>query len=210
METDILAARTRTDLELTQMKAGEKFKWPTREEWAVQQRTVYFDMLENLISNKLSDYASGGEVTAAITALRKIWCACGRQMNEAKRVAGVTLNRDYYIYRYYKCSEEERKLVDAVLTYQDRRKRINQTIKFLREGQYHYYISWVLERDDCPPLAIIKARYDAAHAAAELKVRQRVEATPIDDAAWAKELERRRDIDAYFSDPTANIRRHSL
>jgi hypothetical protein len=192
----------------------KKFEWPTREEWEVRQRTVYYDLLEDLISTCLSDYASADEVAAAIAALRKLWCAYGRQMQEAKREAersiGVTLNRDYYIYRYYKSSEEERKLVNAVLICQDQRKRINQVIKFLREGQYHYYINWVLERTDCPSRAIIKERYDAAWTAAELKVRQRVAVTPIDDAAWEKELQQRRRIDAYFNDPTANIHRSNV
>jgi hypothetical protein len=183
----------------------KKFEWPTREEWAKRQRTVYGDMLEDLISTRLSDYASADEVAAAIAALRKLWCAYGQRMKEAKRNAGDVIDRNYY-----DLNEEERKLIAPIHTCQDRRKTINQVIKFFREGQYHYYVNWVLDRDACPPLAMIKERYDAAWTAAELKVRQRVAATPIDDAAWARELEIRRSTDAYFNDPTANIYRSNI
>jgi hypothetical protein len=52
---------------------------------------------------------------------------------------------------------------------------------------------WCLERDpDIPPLALIKARYEAAYEAALREITQRIEASPIDDAAWERELERRR------------------
>jgi hypothetical protein len=177
------------------------YNWPTREEWAVQQRTVYYDMLEDLISTSLSNYASDDEVAAAITALRKIWCTYGHQMKEAKRNAETVVDRSYY-----ELSEEERKLIDPIHTYQDRRREINDVIKSLRRGRYHFRISWILERDGCPPLAVIKTRYDAAWAAAEVKI----ENTPIDDDAWAKELQRRRDIDEYFNNPAANVHRSNV
>jgi hypothetical protein len=55
-----------------------EYNWPSREKWAEQQRTPYYDKFENLITNDIAAYASPDEVEAAIKALRAVWCHHGR------------------------------------------------------------------------------------------------------------------------------------
>jgi hypothetical protein len=156
--------------------------WPSREEWAEERRTPYYDHFENLITNDINAYASPEEIAAALAALREIWCRYGRQMKAAQ-----SGSKDEYWYR---------------------RRLINEVRKSLCEGRYHSYVDWVLQREngDVPALAVIKKRYDAAKAAAEQKVHEDVAATPIDDAAWEEELQRRRGLDHYFNNPAARIK----
>ena len=79
--------------------------------------------------------------------------------------------------------------------FQYRREIINEVIRNLRDGRYHYSFDRVLEHDSRSILVTIKSRYEAARDAEIEGVRRRVEATPIDDAAWEQELERRRAIE---------------
>jgi hypothetical protein len=65
-----------------------KYNWPTREEWAIIQRTVYYDNCDLGVCDDISDYASPAEVEAALVALRAVWCSYGRKMKVAKSSAG--------------------------------------------------------------------------------------------------------------------------
>jgi hypothetical protein len=156
-----------------------KYNWPSREEWAERQRTVYYGYLEDLPrSGAIADYASPEEVAAAIKALREIWCDYGRRMRETKQRYGL------FWYR---------------------RREINDVIKQLRQGRIDYKFDWVLKtcadpEHATPPiidpvLVAIQSRYCAAYEAEVAEITRRVQATPIDDAAWEEELQRRKDID---------------
>lgn len=150
-----------------------RINWPTREQWAERERTVYYDYLVDLpASKKIADYANPYEVQEAIAALREIWCHYGRCMKGSK-------DTDRQRYR----------------NFQYRREIINEVIRNLRDGRYHYSFDRVLEHDSRSILVTIKSRYEAARDAEIEGVRRRVEATPIDDAAWEQELERRRAIE---------------
>jgi hypothetical protein len=54
-------------------------EWPSREEWARQRRTCYYDLSPN-VSRSLSDYATSAEIEALIVAMRERWKALGRQV----------------------------------------------------------------------------------------------------------------------------------
>jgi hypothetical protein len=100
--------------------------------------------------------------------------------------------------------------------FQDRRANVNEVIKKLRNGRIDYQLDQVLKRDanpehatPCridPVLVTIQSRYRAAYEAEKAEIIRRVEARPIDDAAWEDELRRRRDIDAYLTRPWAKVR----
>jgi len=192
-----------------------KYNWPTREQWAAIQRTAYYDYFEDLPrSNDIADYASPEETTAAIAALKAIWCDYGRRLKEAKQLAGPVLHRFYY-----DLSPDEQKLCNHVSLFKDRRAEINQVIKALREGHYHYKFDSILKRaadpehaTPCqidPVLVSIQSRYRAAYEVEAAEIIRRAEARPIDDAAWERELQRRRDIDAHLTRPNWRVRQMS-
>ena len=63
--------------------------WPNREEWAKRCRTVYADMLDNVVcSRKLSDYATPEEAEEARHALQERWRLLGRELREASAALG--------------------------------------------------------------------------------------------------------------------------
>ena len=69
---------------------------------------------------------------------------------------------------------------------------VRNLLEALREGVVPR--SWLFGRKVPlpPPLDAIMARYEAADRKAEARWHEKVAATPIDDAAWERELEGRR------------------
>jgi hypothetical protein len=65
----------RKELVVVTIYSGQPIQWPTREEWATQQRDAYFDHKNPhpyTASQKLSLYASEEEVAALITAMQEL------------------------------------------------------------------------------------------------------------------------------------------
>jgi hypothetical protein len=170
--------------------------WPSREAWAKERRTPHFDEGHPYIpSRELSLYASPEEIAAAIAALRMIWSDYGRQMKIASKEAGPLARRPHentYAYdrRFWAMRETEQELAHRVDRWRDRRQAVSLAIRMLRQGLVP---EWSLILAPPPsPLATIIARFDAAATAGNKRYAAKVKALPIDDAAWAEELKRRR------------------
>jgi hypothetical protein len=184
-----------------QVLLPNNFVWPSREEWAKQERTPYGDKFPDyLVTSQASAYATPAEVQAIIEALKQLYAEEGRKLRTAKLAAGP-LNRQpgetktAHIRRYYNMSESERGSLVPVHTHEERRQDINEAIKALRNDNLPNHRSWDgVEAITAP----IQGRWDAAHAAAYDAKRKEIEATPIDDAAWEEELRRRVGLDRMF------------
>jgi hypothetical protein len=171
------------------------FVWPSREEWAKQERTPYGDKFpDNLVTSHASAYATPAEIQSAIKALRQLYADEGRKLRAAKVNAG-TLARQKdetgiaYAKRYFDgMSQDERDAVLPIGNHEISRKLINEALKALTDD----IVAGHGGLDDMKAiLAPILGRYEAALDAAYEARRKEIEATPIDDAAWEKELRRR-------------------
>jgi hypothetical protein len=197
----------------------KNFEWPTREEWAESQRAFYHDRFEDLeFDRQLSAYASDQEIDVAVRALRALWKVKGVRLlalcvpKGFQQQRGET-QRSYYV-RINAMTSEERELLENYLCYQGERRRIKKIIKTLLDNEVPPQCRWVESSgysectDGIPEeaevdkaLGAIAVRYVGARAAAEEKRKQEILATPIDDAAWEKELQRRESIERHRSDP---------
>ena len=73
-----------------------EYNWPSREEWAIRQRTAYYDDAPS-VSDAVAQYASPVEIEQVIADLKARWKECGREMTTAKKAAGSigeTTHRD--------------------------------------------------------------------------------------------------------------------
>jgi hypothetical protein len=145
------------------------YPWPSREEWARRRCTSCDSEKPHKAGRDLSFYASPEEIAAAISALRKIWNDYGRQMKAAA--------------------------AEPVDTLRYQRREINDVIKQLHNGMVPW--RWVGTGMQTPPLPleVIIARYKAAVKDADERYVTKVAQAPIDDAAWERELARRRSIE---------------
>jgi hypothetical protein len=57
--------------------------WPSREEWAKERRTPYYDRFLST-SNSLAEYATPEEIAALKAALRKRWRNLGKEIRELR------------------------------------------------------------------------------------------------------------------------------
>jgi hypothetical protein len=182
----------------------EPYEWPTREQWAEQRRNNYWDSESPhpyLASRRLSNYASAAEIAAVIVALQEAYRDYGRQMRAAKALAGPLARQrgegsGPYIKRYLAMSEAEQDIAGEPDVLRVKRREVNEVLKQLRED----WVPWRWAMSSPPPLDAIMARYEAAVRAGDEKWIAEVAAAPIDDAAWAEELERRRDIERRHPD----------
>jgi hypothetical protein len=192
-------------------------QWPTREEWAESQRAFYYDRFEDLdFDRQLSAHATTQEVDVAIRALRTLWKAKGVHLRELCVPKELHQQRGESGHSYYArqklMTSEEQDLLYNYFCHQGERRVINETIKALLDNEVPSqcrYIErsgfqdsrdYILEDAEVDKAwRTIAVRYVAAREAAEEKRRQEILATPIDDAAWEEELQRRADIDQPWS-----------
>jgi hypothetical protein len=141
-------------------------KWPGRQEWAERRRDPSW--FDHLeVSNRLADYATQAEINDTMIAIKDVWHALGRQLESASEI-------DALQFRY-------------------RRAGINRALKAMRKGEIP---GRPLEcRYGVPPALL--APFDARRKAAlEAAVQRAIKAMPIDDAAWATELEWRHRVES--------------
>jgi hypothetical protein len=179
--------------------------WAPREIWARVVRTPYGDLLDGVtVSNRAADYGTPDEIATAIRALREEWCARGWLLREAKDAAGPRLNRQpdetprAYSRRYYRdMTEPERERVDPIGRYETDRRDLDTMRRELQRG----VLPWAMHSADWVPDIVhrLHERYVAALQVAMAAVEERIRETPIDDDAWASELARRDELDAYFA-----------
>jgi hypothetical protein len=154
-------------------------------------------------SHHASSYTTPEEIEAIIAALRQAWKDLAGDLARAKQEAGVLCQRNdetktQYLGRYFAMTEPEKERAEQVACIEDRRRGINRAIKMLRADE----IPGPQRTDQGgnePPLASLLANFDAAHSEAYRQRERQIEATPIDDAAWEQELERRRRIELYLA-----------
>ena len=151
--------------------------WPSREEWAERHRTFYADTADDVahaVSRNPIDYVTSEEIDQAIEALTRTRNALLGPLRAAKQAG-----------------DDERVAVLVAVLQDDRRRRFLAT-KALKAGRIpraHY------EGAGLPELTTITSRYQAAVDAAVDAARRAIVARPIDDAAWERELQRRRNVD---------------
>jgi hypothetical protein len=185
------------------------YAWPTREQWAEQQRCTYWNWADtgcpfsDKFGHRLSDYATPEEIAALILAVENIWRELGRRMKQAKRVAGPLCQqpgetRTACGRRWHALPDGEDKDLAAEPDYlRLTRQEVNLALAELR-------------KDNFPPrhipypeavrilIAPFKNRYEIAFQAAEEEWAQQKAAVPIDDRAWQQELDRRERVAHYF------------
>jgi hypothetical protein len=175
-----------------------EYNWPSREEWAIRQRTAFAEETP-YIPPKVTDYASDAEeINEAIFELKARWKVCGQEMAAAKRAARELAHQPdetgtQYVRRYYAMTEAEQELSYRPKKCRAERNLINEVIRALQQGELHWRARNVLS---CSPiLSRIWERYEAAlQRASEARIEE-IANTPIDDAAWEKELERRAEFE---------------
>jgi hypothetical protein len=119
------------------------------------------------VSNRLADFATQAEIDGAIAAIKDVWRALGRQMKSASSIEIEEI-------RY-------------------RRAGVSRAFKAMREGD----IPGVPLECRCGVPPALLAPFDARREATlEAAVQRAIKAMPIDDAAWATELEWRRRVDS--------------
>jgi len=183
-----------------------KITWPTREEWAEQQRALYYDRFDCLdLDERLSVYASESEIETIIGALQSLWKAEGvhlRALNvpkELERQRGESLSA--HLQRHETAmTPVEQELFSSARELKFQRSAINEAIRHLRADEMPAFYSCDTAKVlKIPSIATlfdpVLVRYEAAKEAAEEKRRQEILATPIDDAAWERELQRRANLE---------------
>ena len=160
-----------------------KHNWPTREQWAENRRALY----EGPGSDwRLSQHASEVEIAAAIAACENLWRDLGRQMKTA--------------------SKEPRSKFKFDTEYDElrsRRKIINIALKKMRDDTLPYDVDEALTEMFAPFYERQHRKREADTEAA----RREKEATPIDDAAWERELQQRKKSEDDAAHPERFIHR---
>jgi hypothetical protein len=175
----------------------QTYNWSSREEWAQRVRTVYADDGLRFGPSTLSSYASADEIEQAIFELKCEWSRCGLQMRKAKKAAGPLAQQPgetpiAYVQRYYTMSEAEQDLSQQVEDFRRERKVINKVIRGLRDDEL---ISEAHNLDRSATLTALKERWRVLWKQRHDEYVEMIANTPIDDAAWEEELQRRREIE---------------
>jgi hypothetical protein len=173
-----------------------KHDWPTREQWAEQRRTVYFDMENPNPADSL--YASDSETAQAIAAVKECRLNFIQAQRERERALGpLGRQRGESESAYNKRSrafskEQIQTFVNTPSSSPYSLRELNEVLKQLEAGTVPW--RWVFGPAR-KPLDAILARYKAACGAAQAAWEQEVAQTPVDDAAWEQELARRRQFE---------------
>ena len=170
--------------------------WPTRERWAKQQRTAYIDNVQDFINSKVTKevtaYATAEEIAATLAALKASWNSLTKPLKQANRRAR-SVDKPYT-----ERTKQEHALCEPANDIWWQRQSINAAIASLRGNWVPVTYS---DGGNRPEVAVILDRYKTACDAASSAYEAKVAKTPIDDATWNKELERRRDIERRWGLP---------
>ena len=184
----------------------------TRAEWARNRRTFYSDDYPTALSTNISSYASSDEIAKAVKALQSVYTKLGRTMRQSRcpEVRQPREKQSDYLERWRALSEKEQDKADPYQKAQYTRRRIVEALKAIAAGDVTNVefdrLGKLYALDPChqelEPVARIRSRYRGAHAAAITWEWACVLVCPIDDAAWERELERRRRVEAYDANPS--------
>jgi hypothetical protein len=179
--------------------------WPSREEWADRRRHPYWDgetgcPFADKFGHRLSDYATTEEIAALIATLKNLYRDMGREMRTAKQLAAERgLPSDWLSFRHLPEAEQEIAARPETLKYE--RHDINRLLAVIRDDAYDAFPPQFGYSGDAARALMqpFVDRHDAAFKTALAEWEREREQISVDDAAWAEELERRRDIDAYLT-----------
>jgi hypothetical protein len=146
-----------------------------KHEWpsrAEWAKSVHTLHYEPEVSKRVSDYMTPPEIETLLRDLRERWKEIGRKLKTA--------------------SEDDRD------TCQRQRRCINRAIKHVSEDGIPIVFDNSYGAKDI--LAPLHKRYEDARQKAIKSAERAKRAKPVDDAAWAKELERRASVERYFGD----------
>ena len=179
-----------------------QYNWSSREEWAQRVRTVYGDMTDGMQfgPSAVSSYASPEKIEQAIFELKCQWTRCGNEMKQAKKKAGPLARQPgeaamAHYQRYRMMTDAEQDLAYQPNRLQRERKVINKVIRGLRDDELVSEARYSPYDSITASVAPIVERYDVLWKQDHDKYVEVIANTPIDDAAWEKELERRREIE---------------
>jgi DNA repair exonuclease SbcCD ATPase subunit len=183
-------------------------EWPTREQWAEQTRTFYYDIADGArdsVSTLVTDYATQEEIATAIGELRGRWSELGRRLRELNKRLQPFANA----LAFYDLSEEQQRLHSDARDLRDQRQAVNKLAKewanpYRGKPYFDRYLAVGLNLmtsdGACPIFRSIVSRWGDAKDAKVEAARIRTENAPIDDEAWAKELESRAKLERYFAE----------
>lgn len=147
----------------------EDQRWTTREEWAAQKRTMYYDMVPEP-SQRIGDYLSDEEQAAWVQAAREQWRELGQSMK-------ATDDEDH---RYF-CKRRRSEIRKAIKEI-EQDAGISSIRSCLRVAELHK------RNPDPEAMTLLNERY-RKHVDQITEAKQReVEQTPIDDEAWDQEI----------------------
>jgi hypothetical protein len=189
-----------------------KIDWPSREEWAKGYQNPWWVDPEgecpfkDKYSHRLTDYATDEEIAALSAALTEIYRELGRKLKTAnqridpshrqqKGEGGSAWGR-----RIKLLPEEDQAALKDARKLQNERSNVNYVLARIRddaipnEGRNCNYVPGKAGELVKP----FNDRYDAAYRAASDAYEREYIATHVpEDAAWEKELERRRNHEAW-------------
>ena len=146
-------------------------RWSTREEWAKQRRTAYFDDAPNE-SNDPADYFTPEEIQRFIEAAREEWTQLGREMKTADDGDRLYLRSVRSTLRRARLAIERGEITWDVHEASVASKRSEIQLYLEREKQH-------------------REKLYAAYA-------EKIAQTPIDDEAWDQEVRRRHDLEQRY------------
>jgi hypothetical protein len=181
-----------------------KFELPSREVWARQVRSGTYENNPNVTTSRLSAYATADEIAAIVASLKQSYRQQGRLLREAKQAAGPAWIEQEQertgLGKYMKwraLPKPQQEMVSAVQRVQQQRRDINAVLKLIASDELPN--SYDARFADLPELAEVSIRWKAAWDANYQAWQEELATRPIDDAAWEKELRRRKDIEEWLS-----------
>jgi hypothetical protein len=185
------------------MSARKPREWPSRERWAELRHNIY-DTDGVHCSGALVDYTTTEELVTLRQALKERYRELGRELKQIKSALGPLAQQPREsVFVYWRrarrvTGENGDRIMDAEKRRRDRQ-TINDVQRALERGEVPSHTSnyCFLCGIPSPLLTALRERYHAALSAAIDAYRAaHVARTPIDDAAWQQELERRARIEA--------------
>lgn len=167
--------------------------WPSREEWAKTQQTYYWDDYIP-VSNRVRDYASDDELAAAVEELRSRIKLLDAQVREAKKVVGHLVQQKgetkmAYCRRWMAMTEEEQDKQASWDRPRDHARDLRGVLRALADGDLPRSSGDGLKAE------VFGERYQQAVREYHDEQRRIYAERPIDDEAWERELQRRREWD---------------
>lgn len=173
-----------------------------------QVNSITVAEVRDSVSTTAGDYATGAEIDAAVAELNAVWARAGKDMRVANKAADAVFPLRWtrathaaYFDAYEALTAEDRALVDGARELRDARHEVHNLAKMLQRCgtvERRRVRSVDLIGDTCPVFTTIVARIAVAGEQAVAEYVARIQSLPVDDEAWARELGRREEREAWF------------